>query len=125
MVIFVIDLRRIYADKTKRHAPIAADLNGPGASPRTLQFVKVQAGQVHVARIGRGVQPAENQPKPVCVSRLDASLTASGEEVFETLMPKCPDRHSMSVTYMVTDGNLWQFGSGQFRGTAFFEARHR
>ncbi len=103
MVILVIDLRAINARKSKRHAPIAADLHRPGAFPRALQFMKVQAGQVHVARIGSGVQPAKNQSKTAGLSRLDATPTTRGKECLQTLVPKCPDRHSMSVTHKVTD----------------------
>ena len=103
MIILVIDLRGIYARKSKRHAPIAADLHRPGAFPRALQFMKVQTGQVHVARISSGIQPAKNQSKTVGLSGLDATPTTRRKEALQTLVPKCPDRHSMSVTHMVTD----------------------
>ena len=88
MVNLVINLRSIDTNKIKRHAPVAADLHRPGAFPWAVQFMKVQGGQVHISRIGRGVQPAENQPQPVCMSRLDATPTARGEETLQTLVPK-------------------------------------
>lgn len=110
MVILVIDFRGIDANKTKCHTPIAADLDGPCTLPWALQFMQVQAGQVHVERTGGGAQPAQDQSTPVCMSRLDASPAAGGKEAFETLVPKRPDRHSMSVTYMVTGGKCSQCG---------------
>ena len=93
MVVFIIDAFSILPSKTERDAPVAADLDGPGGLPSTLQLVKFQARQIQVAGVSRGMQPAENQSESVGMLRLDPTLVAGGEEAFEPFVPKALDRH--------------------------------
>ena len=61
--------------------------------PRTLQLVKVQTGQVQVARVGGRVQSSQNQPEPVAVLRLESTCVAPSEEALKPFVSKALDRH--------------------------------
>ena len=93
MIVFVVDTLGIFAGECERHPPIAADLDRPSAFPSTLQFMEAQTGQVHVLRVRRRVERAQNQTQSIVMLGLNASLGASGEALFETFVPKAPNRH--------------------------------
>ena len=68
-------------------------LDRPRPSSIAVQLVKAEARQVHVARIGCGVQSAEDETQAIDVLRLDAALVARGEKLFEPFVSKALDRH--------------------------------
>ena len=83
MVIFVVHALGIFARESERHAPVAADLDGPGTFPSPLKFMQAQAGQIHVLLRRRRVEGAKNQAQPIRVLGLNAALRTGGEEVFQ------------------------------------------
>lgn len=94
MVVFVVNLIYVLVGTGERNAPVAAHLDGPRALSLATQFVEFQSGQVHIARACRRVQTAKDQAKPVGVFRLNPRFRASGEEPFDSFVPKPLDRHS-------------------------------
>lgn len=93
MVILVVHVVGILASKPKRHAPVAAHLDGPGAFPISVKFMESQTGQIQILRIRRGVQRAQNQPQPGRMLGLNASLGSGGEKSFEPFVSESLDRH--------------------------------
>jgi len=76
VIIFVVHLFYITARKAKRHAPVAADFDGPNTLALTLQFVRCKPRQIHVLRTLGLIEVRENQPQSFSVLRLNAGLAA-------------------------------------------------
>ena len=93
MVVLVVDLISILAGESERHSPIAADPDRPGSLPHSLELVKDQPREAHVARRCRGVETAKDQTEALSMFGLDPALAPGGEELFETSVPKRLDRH--------------------------------
>jgi len=94
MIVFAVYAIYVLPGTRERDAPVAAHLHGPCALSGAAEFVEIQAGQIHVARAGRRVQAAEDQPQPVRVFRLNSRFVPGGEELFESFVPKSLDRHA-------------------------------
>ena len=90
MVVLVVYAIYVLPGTSERYAPVAAHLHGPRALPQATEFVQIQAGQVHIARTGRDVQTAEDEPEPVSVFGLNPRLGPGGEEPFQSSMPAIP-----------------------------------
>ena len=72
MVIFVIDLRDIFAFESKRDAPVAADFHGPSPSARARQLMQIQTRQSHVSWMQGDIQTAQNQAQAFSMLGLDS-----------------------------------------------------
>ncbi len=46
MIIFKVNVEGVFTFKGKRHAPVAADCDAPGAGAIALQMVQAIAGQI-------------------------------------------------------------------------------
>jgi hypothetical protein len=94
MVIFVIYAIYVLPGANERYAPVAAHLHGPRAFSGAAEFMEIQAGQVHIARAGSGVQTAEDEAEPVSVLCLNSRLGPGGEEPFDSFVSKPFDRRA-------------------------------
>ena len=59
MVVLVVHAIGVLAGKSERHAPVAAHLDGPCSLSTAVEFVEIQARQIHVARARGHIQAAE------------------------------------------------------------------
>src|ERR1017187_8627808 len=94
MVIFVVHAIYVLPGTSERYAPVAAHRHGPRAFSGATQFMEIQAGQVHIARPGCGIQAAEDEAEPVSVFCLNSRLDSGGEEPFDSFVSKPLDRHA-------------------------------
>jgi hypothetical protein len=106
MVVLVVYAIYILPDTSERYSPVAAYGHGPRALSGAAELVKIQAGQVHIARAGRDVQAAEDESEPVSLFRLNSRLGTSSEEPLDSLCRNPLITTSISVTCMVTGRNL-------------------
>lgn len=85
MVVLVVYAIYVLPGKSKRHAPVAAHRHGPRAFSGATELVKIQAGQVHIARAGRGVQSAQDEAETFSGVRLNSRLgyTAGSQSALE------------------------------------------
>jgi len=93
MVILVVYAVRVLPDVREGYAPVATHGHRPRAFSGAMEFMEIQAGQVHIARAGRGVQTAEDEAEPVGMLRLNPRLRSCGEEPFDSFVSKSSDRH--------------------------------
>ena len=97
MVIFVIDLRDIFAFESKRDSPIAADFHGPSPFAHARQFMQIQTRQSHVSRVHGDIQAAQNQPQAFSMLGLDSRFDSFVKELFQAFVLEA-ENHSLSIT---------------------------
>jgi hypothetical protein len=94
MVVLVVYAIYVLPNTSERYAPVAAHRHGPRAFSGATEFVEIQAGQVHIARAGRGVQTAEDEAEAVSVLCLNPRLGSGSEEPLDSFVSKPLDRHA-------------------------------
>jgi hypothetical protein len=71
MIILIINICDIFADKSERDTPIPADLDGPSSLPIAAQFVEVQTRQIHISGLGDTEtlnRPKTNRKRSACLA---------------------------------------------------------
>jgi len=56
VVIFKVNVEGVFTFKRKRHAPVSADRNAPGARAIALQLVQAVAWQIQISRRARAIE---------------------------------------------------------------------
>ena len=93
MVVLIVHTLGILTGKAECDAPVAAHFDRPCTFSGTLELVKIQTWQRHIARVCGRIQPAQHQAEPVGLLGLNASLVPGGEEAFKPFVSKALDRH--------------------------------
>ena len=104
MVVLVVYAIYVLSYTSERNAPVAAHRHRPRALSGATEFVEIQAGQVHIARAGRGVQTAQDEAEAVSMLWLNPGLGANSKEPLNSFVPKPLDRHAYKC-------NLYGYGS--------------
>src|SRR5208283_957582 len=72
MVVFIIDLVRVPADKAEGHAVVLIHPNGIAVA---MQWMKPHSGHRHLRRLGRGIEGGKYQVQAFRVLRLHLAST--------------------------------------------------
>ncbi len=94
MVVKQIDIAHVRAVKSERHPPIAAHIHCPMPSQVAFKRVQAQAGDIHVLRPGRRVQPPQNRPNLARMPRCNPTRLVPLVQSSQALMPEVNDHPS-------------------------------
>jgi hypothetical protein len=94
MVVLVVYAIYVLPYTSERYAPVAAHRHGPRTFSGATELVEIQAGQVHIARAGGGVQTAEDEAEAVGMLCLNPRLGSGSEEPLDSFVSKPLDRHA-------------------------------
>lgn len=86
VIVLIVDNLGVSAHEPERYSPVATDRDRPCASAVAREFVKAEAWQIHILDDGRSVEPAEDEPKTLGMSGLDASRSTGSEELGQSLV---------------------------------------
>src|ERR1039457_3262566 len=101
MVILQIHIDRIAAIELECDPPISRYPYRVRAFPGTREPMVIQARQVHVLWLHRGIQPVQNSAYAVVLLGVDPPALALGEEPIEPFMPEVPN-HGAYVMLCIT-----------------------
>ena len=94
MIVFIVHALGVLAFESKGDAPVPTDIHGPRGGSSSFQFVKPEAGQPHVLRPPRSLEPAEYQTQSLSMGLLDSGNASGLKEEPEALMLETPN-HSI------------------------------
>jgi hypothetical protein len=88
MIIHQIDIMGVAVRKPEDHAPVGADRHGPKAGKVSLQGMKPEAGQIHVAHVTSFIEAGQNPLDLVDLIGPEMPAFAFLIEPFQPSMPK-------------------------------------
>lgn len=91
MIVFVIHHFGVVTRKHKGKSPISTDIYGPGTGSISAQFMQPKSWQIHVLRLGRGMESTENETEFLCMGWPDSGSTAGLKESAQPFVLKTPD----------------------------------
>ena len=69
MIVFIVHTLGVLAFESKGDAPVSTDIYSPRSGSISFQFVKPKAGQPHILRPPRSMEPTEYQTELTDVIR--------------------------------------------------------
>jgi len=91
MVILVIHINCVRAVKFECYTPVSANPHRPNSTIFPFQFMQVQAREIHILRVQRGMQPGQCESQLRSVRRPYPSLAAAQKEAFKSLVSEAPN----------------------------------
>ena len=92
VVVEIVDVERVAVLEAEGDAPIGAHRHGPEAGEVSLERVKPEAREIHVARARGRVEPGEDVADGVAVLRIDPPFFAAFHEAPERPASEAPYR---------------------------------
>ena len=101
MVVLVIDIHGVAADKAKGDAPVPAHANCPSAFAISSERMQDETREIHIFGLDRNLKSTQYQSQPLLVLRLYSGFRALEKETLKPLMSKAPN-HDGIVTRHAT-----------------------
>lgn len=86
MVILVIHVESVGAFKSETNTPVSRHPNRPSAFTPALEFMKMQARQIHIGWHRRGMESAKYETHSIHMLNLNSACRSSEKETFKALM---------------------------------------
>jgi hypothetical protein len=111
VVVLIAYILYVRPGNSEGNTPVATHAHSPKALSVTFQRVQVEAGQGHVAWLGRHIETSQDQSQLTGMFRLDPGRDSTPEEPLQAVVSEAEYGHPSIVTRNVSGYKYPGFGN--------------